>query len=174
MIDGRPPCVESRSRIGDWEGDTIVGKSHQGVLISLLDRKSRYTLLGHSSTKAKAKAPVAAEILRYFKRHEAKCLTITYDNGREFSDHEHMARELAADIYFADPYSSWERGTNEKTNGLIGQFFPKKMSLLQVNRKALQSTMDKLNHRPRKSLNYRTPHEVFCNSNSTLTVALTS
>ena len=103
-----------------------------------------------------------------------KCLTITYDNGREFSDHEHMARELTADIYFAHPYSSWERGTNENTNGLIRQFFPKRMSLLQVNRKALQSTMDKLNHRPRKSLNYRTPHEVFCNSNSTLTVALTS
>ncbi len=172
MIDDRPACVESRSRIGDWEGDTIVGKGHKGVLISLVDRKSRYTLLGHSSTKAKD--PVANEVVRCFKGQEDSCLTITYDNGREFSDHERMAKELGADIYFAHPYSSWERGTNENTNGLIRQFFPRKTSLLKVSEQSLQSTMDRLNHRPRKSLNYRTPHEVFCNSNTTLTVALTS
>ena len=170
MIDDRPGCVASRSRIGDWEGDTIVGKGHQGVLVSLVERKSRYTLLGHSSTKAKA--PVADEVIGCLKGHERHCLTITYDNGQEFSDHERMARELDADIYFAHPYSSWERGTNENTNGLIRQFFPKAMSLLKVNRHTLQLVMDRLNHRPRKALNYRTPHEVFCNSNTTLTVAL--
>ncbi|NKB64896.1 MAG: IS30 family transposase [Gammaproteobacteria bacterium] len=85
-----------------------------------------------------------------------------------------MARQLNTDIYFAHPYSSWERGTNENTNELIRQFFPRKMSLLKVSRQSLQLTMDRLNHRPGKSLNYRTPHEVFCNSNTTLTVALNS
>ncbi|NKB61040.1 MAG: IS30 family transposase [Gammaproteobacteria bacterium] len=156
MIDDRPACVESRSRIGDWEGDTIVGKGHCGVLVSLVDRKSRYTLLGHSSTKEKD--PVANEVIRCFKGSADSCHTITYDNGREFSDHERMAKELSADIYFAHPYSSWERGTNENTNGLVRQFYPKTMSLLKVSRQSLQSTMDRLNHRPRKSLNYRTPH----------------
>ena len=172
MIDDRPAIVESRTRLGDWEGDTIVGKGHQGVLISMVERKSRYTVLGHA--KVKRKDVVATEIIDKMKGYQAKCKTITYDNGREFTDHERMAKELNADIYFAHPYSSWERGTNENTNGLIRQFFPKKMPLLKVSEDALQSTMDRLNHRPRKTLNWRTPHEAFSNSKQTLTVALTS
>ena len=172
MIDDRPKVVEKRSRLGDWEGDTIVGKGHQGVLISLVERKSRYTVLGHS--KAKRKDLVADEIIGKMRSYRDTCETITYDNGREFSDHKRMSEALDADIYYAHPYSSWERGTNENTNGLIRQFFPKKMSLLKVSAQALQSTMDRLNHRPRKSLNWRTPHEAFSNSKETLTVALTS
>lgn len=85
-----------------------------------------------------------------------------------------MAQALDAKIYFAHPYSSWERGTNENTNGLIRQFFPKQMSLLKVSEKALQLTMDRLNHRPRKSLDWKTPYEVFFSSKQNLTVALTS
>ena len=100
------------------------------------------------------------------------CTTVTYDNGREFTDHPRLSKELKADIYFAHPYSSWERGTNENTNGLIRQFFPKNTSLVKVSKHALQLTMDRLNHRPRKTLNYRTPHEVFYNLHQTLTVAL--
>jgi IS30 family transposase len=172
MIDDRPAIVESRSRLGDWEGDTIVGKGHQGVLISMVERKSRYTVLGHA--RAKRKDLVATEIITKMKCHRTECMTITYDNGREFTDHHRMAKALDARIYFAHPYSSWERGTNENTNGLIRQFFPKKMPLLKVSEQALQSTMDRLNHRPRKSLNWRTPHEAFSNSKQTLTVALTS
>ncbi|MGB5706916.1 MAG: IS30 family transposase [Arenicellales bacterium] len=172
MIDDRPEVVEGRSRLGDWEGDTIVGKGHQGVLISLVERKSRYTVLGHA--RAKRKDLVATEIIGKMKRHRHHCKTITYDNGREFTDHQRMAKALDTDIYFAHPYSSWERGTNENTNGLIRQFFPKNMALLKVSEQALQSTMDRLNHRPRKSLNWRTPHEAFSNSKQTLTVALTS
>ena len=172
MIDERPKVVEKRSRLGDWEGDTIVGKGHQGVLISMVERKSRYTVLGHS--KAKRKDLVADEIIKKMQAYQEACETITYDNGREFTDHQRMAEALGADIYFAHPYSSWERGTNENTNGLIRQFFPKKISLLKVSEQALQSTMDRLNHRPRKSLNWRTPHEAFSNSKQNLTVALTS
>ena len=172
MIDEMPSVANERGRIGDWEGDTIVGRHHKGVLISLVDRKSRYTVLGHSASKHKA--PVADDIIQRMKQYEHSCKTITYDNGREFSDHERIAAALGADMYFAHPYSSSERGTNENTNGLIRQFFPKGSCLLQVDEQALQSTMDRLNHRPRKTLNWRTPHEVFSNSNTNLTVALQS
>ena len=172
MIDERPDEVEARSRIGDWEGDTVIGKGHKGALVSLVERTSRYTVLGHAESKTKDK--VADEVLRCLDQYRDRCLTITYDNGREFTDHERMAKELDVNIYFAHPYSSWERGTNENTNGLIRQFFPKNTSLLNVSRQELQSAMDRLNHRPRKSLNWRTPHEVFSNSIQTLTVALKS
>ena len=172
MIDERPGVVEERSRLGDWEGDTIVGKGHQGVLVTLVERLSRYTVVGHS--KFKRKDLVADEVIKTMHPYREQCQTITYDNGREFTDHERMADALDSDIYFAHPYSSWERGTNENTNGLIRQFFPKKMSLLKVTHEALQLAMDRLNHRPRKTLNWRTPHEVFSNSNQNLTVALTS
>jgi len=172
MIDVRPAIVQTRSRIGDWEGDTIIGKGHQGCLISLVERKSRFTILGHA--RSKSKEWVADEVLRCMTDYRHQCHTITYDNGREFTDHARMATGLKTAIYFAHPYSSWERGTNENTNGLIRQFFPQCMTLLNVSRQALQSTMECLNHRPRKSLNWRTPHEVFSNSNQTLTVALNS
>ena len=172
MIDDRPKIVESRSRIGDWEGDTVVGKGHQGVLVTLVERKSRYTLIGHA--RAKRKDLVATEVIDKLQSYQDFCKTITYDNGREFTDHQRMAQALDAKIYFAHPYSSWERGTNENTNGLIRQFFPKQMSLLKVSEKALQLTMDRLNHRPRKSLDWKTPYEVFFSSKQNLTVALTS
>jgi len=172
MIDERPNEANERSRIGDWEGDTIVGKNHKGVLISLVDRKSRYTVLGHSASKRKE--PVANDIIDRMTPFKKTCKTITYDNGREFSDHERIGTALNADMYFAHPYASWERGTNENTNGLVRQFFPKGTCLLKVSEQKLQSTMDRLNHRPRKTLNWRTPHEVFSNSNTNLTVALQS
>jgi IS30 family transposase len=172
MIDARPAVVDRRSRIGDWEGDTVIGRRHQGALVTLVERKSRYLVLGHSGKKSKDR--VADEVIRCMSSHKLHCKTITYDNGKEFTEHQRMASTLKADIYFAHPYSSWERGTNENTNGLIRQFFPKTRSLSTVSRQELQSTMDRLNHRPRKTLNWRTPHEVFSSSNQTLTVALKS
>jgi IS30 family transposase len=101
----------------------------------MFERKSRYTVIGHSRTKCKDL--VADEIIEKMKDYREVCKTITYDNGREFTDHHRMAEALDADIYFAHPYLSWERGTNENTNGLIRQFFPKKMSLLKVNSEAI-------------------------------------
>ena len=172
MIDDRPEIVDRRSRIGDWEGDTVIGKRHQGALVTLVERKSRYLELGHAGSKRKDL--VADEVIRCMKSHKGRCKTITYDNGKEFTDHQRMATRLNAKIYFAHPYSSWERGTNENTNGLVRQFFPKNRSLSEVSREELQLTMDRLNHRPRKTLNWRTPHEVFSSSNQTLTVALKS
>lgn len=172
MIDARPAIVEDRSRLGDWEGDTIVGKGHQGVLVTLVERKSRFTVIGHAP--AKRKDLVADEVIRMMRCYKNQCQSMTFDNGREFTDHVQMAEVLGTDIYFAHPYSSWERGTNENTNGLIRQFFPKKLSLLKVSKEVLQSTMDRLNHRPRKTLNWKTPHEVFFNLDQTFTVALDS
>jgi IS30 family transposase len=100
--------------------------------------------------------------------------TITYDNGREFTDHEGMASDLETRIYFAHPYVSWERGLNENTNGLIQQYFPKDRDLRTVTTREIEKAMDKLNHRPRKSLGYRTPYEVIFNTRTSLTVALQS
>lgn len=156
-IEHRPAIVESRQRIGDWEGDTVIGKAHKGVLVTLVDRMSRFTLArGRPNREA---APVA--ILEMLRPHKHQCLTITFDNGKEFAEHEFIGQCLHASVYFARPYHSWERGANENTNGLLRQFFPKQMSLLGVSDIEVNEALYQLNHRPRKCLGYRTPHEVF-------------
>ena len=171
-IDERPAIVDAKRRIGDWEGDTVIGKSHRGALVTLVERKSLYTVIRsvlHKTAKA-VRGAVVDGLTPYIDWVH----TITYDNGREFADHEGMARDLEANIYFAHPYASWERGLNENTNGLIRQYFPKDRDLTTVTKYEIEQAMDKLNHRPRKSLGYRTPHEVFFNTKTSLTVALQS
>ena len=167
-IDERPAIVESKRRFGDWEGDTVIGKGHRGALVTLVERKSLYTVIRsvlHKTAKA-VRGAVVDGLTPYIDWVH----TITYDNGREFADHEGMARDLEANIYFAHPYASWERGLNENTNGLIRQYFPKDRDLTTVTKYEIEQAMDKLNHRPRKSLGYRTPHEVFFNTKTSLTV----
>jgi len=171
-IDERPAIVESKRRFGDWEGDTVIGKGHRGALVTLVERKSLFTVIRsvlHKSADAVRHAVVDG-LAPYIDRIH----TITYDNGREFADHEGMARDLAARIYFAHPYASWERGLNENTNGLIRQYFPKARDLTTVTQREIEKAMHKLNHRPRKSLGYRTPYEVFFKTRTSLTVALQS
>jgi len=171
-IDDRPAIVESKRRFGDWEGDTVIGKGHRGALVTLVERKSLYTVIRsvlHKTAKAVRRAVVDGLTPYIDWVH-----TITYDNGREFADHEGMASDLEASIYFAHPYASWERGLNENTNGLIRQYFPKDRDLTTVTRYEIEQAMDKLNHRPRKSLGYRTPYEVFFNIKTSLTIALQS
>ena len=158
-IEKRPAIVEARARIGDWEGDTIVGRGHSGVLVSLVDRMSRYTLARELPNREAA--PVSAAIIEMLRPHMKQCHTITFDNGKEFADHVFFGGCLGADIYFAHPYHSWERGTNENTNGLLRQYFPKKMSFLNLSGIDVDDAVYRLNHRPRKCLGYRTPHEVF-------------
>jgi IS30 family transposase len=158
-IEQRPAVVDERGRLGDWEGDTIIGQAHKGVLVTLVERKSRYTLACQLPSRHSALVSEAVvELLRPHKRH---CKTLTFDNGKEFADHEFMARCLGAKVYFAHPYCSWERGLNENHNGLLRQFFPKKSSLLTVTPDQVNEALYSLNHRPRKCLGYRTPHEVF-------------
>jgi IS30 family transposase len=158
-IEQRPAIVDARSRIGDWEGDTIVGKGHQGVLVTLVERKSRYALA--RQLHSRHSAGVTEAVIALLRPHKDLCKTITFDNGKEFAQHEFIADSLGADVYFAHPYHSWERGLNENTNGLLRQYFPKSTNLRKVSQHAVDDAVYRLNHRPRKCLNYRTPHEVF-------------
>lgn len=158
-IDKRPAIVDQRKRYGDWEGDLIIGAGHQQALVTLNERKSRYTLIGKVTRKtAGAVSDAMIALLTPF----ADCVhTLTTDNGKEFAQHERIAAKLDAKFYFAHPYCSWERGANENMNGLLRQFFPKKMNFGSITAKEMQWAADRLNHRPRKCLNFKTPHEVF-------------
>lgn len=159
-IDERPEIVDCRQRLGDWEGDTVVGKGRSGYVATVVDRKSRYlvarTLEACSSRQVRTALHDAMRRLPPDKRR-----TLTVDNGREFTCHRDLARLLSMNVYFAHPYSSWERGTNENTNGLLRQYLPKTMSFSQLTDWQLASYVLQLNNRPRKCLNYRTPAEVF-------------
>lgn len=171
-IDQRPAVVDRRQRVGDWEGDTIVGKGHTGYLVSMVDRMSRYVFVAH--TLHKTASAVSEAIVKMLTPYQDRLYTITVDNGKEFAYHKNLASKLEADIYFAHPYASWERGLNENTNGLIRQYFPKNRELKVVTLEELKTVQDRLNHRPRKSLEYKTPHEVFFSEHTQLTVALAS
>ena len=171
-IDERPAVVTARERLGDWEGDTVIGKGHEGALVTVVERMSKYTVL--EGVSHKTASAVRQAVARGLQPYKTRVHTITYDNGREFSDHAGMAKDLEAKIYFAHPYASWERGINENTNGLIRQFFPKDQDLRRVPKEQLTTVMDTLNHRPRKTLGYRTPYEVLFDKTTSLTVALTN
>lgn len=158
-IEQRPDVVQSRSRIGDWEGDTVIGRGNSGVLVTLVERRSRFAVV--RSLPNREASPVSEAIIQMLRPHKEQCLTITFDNGKEFADHAFFGGCLEADVYFAHPYHSWERGTNENTNGLLRQFFPKRMSFAGISSIDVDDAVHLLNHRPRKCLNYRTPHEVF-------------
>lgn len=160
-ISERPLYIEQRQELGHWEADTIVGKGHQQALVSLVERRSRFTLL-FKVERSTAQA-VKEAILTMLGEHERKVRSITADNGKEFAGHLDIAAGLKADFYFARPFSSWERGTNENTNGLVRQYFPKKSSFEALTKEDVQFVQDKLNHRPRQVLGSRTPHEVFYN-----------
>jgi IS30 family transposase len=157
-IDERPAIVGERSRIGDWEGDTMIGKHHKGGLVTLTERKSRFTLAGR--IRSKHAKGVRTVMTRLLKPHKDNCHTLTLDNGKEFAEHERIADTLEMEIFFADPYCSWERGSNENHNGLLRQYFPKDMELLEITDAQVQQAVDRLNHRPRKVLGYKTPYEI--------------
>lgn len=159
-IDQRPKVIEERARLGDFEGDTIVGQRGSGSLITYVDRHSGYTLIDYVP-RATAQTVRETTIQRFNRLPRSTKYTITYDNGSEFEDHELIARETKMDIYFAYPYHSWERGTNENTNGLIRQFFPKQTSFIAITQKDTMRVERLLNTRPRKRLAYLTPTEVF-------------
>jgi IS30 family transposase len=157
-IAGRPEVVRERSRYGDWEGDTIVGARRQGGLVSLVERKSGYLLL------SKVPRLQATKVRRVIQRQVAPLParlkhTLTLDNGKEFAEHEQLAKRTGLAIYFAQPYCAWQRGTNENTNGLVRQFLPKGTGFSSLRHNHLQQIQDSLNHRPRERLGWRTPHE---------------
>jgi IS30 family transposase len=161
-IEERPDVVETKTRIGDWEIDTVIGKNHKGALVTIVDRVSKFTLIKKVDSK-QSKVVTEATIM-LLTPYLDKAHTITADNGKEFAGHEILAKQLDTKVYFAHPYSSWERGLNENTNGLIRQYFVKGSSFEDIGCEEVEAVMNKLNHRPRKTLNYDTPHAVFFNN----------
>ena len=161
-ITERPLIVETRGRIGDWEGDTILSSGTPHRILTYVERKSGYLiaiLLENGSADL-----VKRKTIEYFQRiSKSKRLTLTYDNGIEFSAHELIEHALSMTIYFAHPYHSWERGTNENTNGLLRQYFPKKSSFANISQRDVDRAALALNDRPRKRLEYRTPKSAFRN-----------
>ena len=157
LIDQRPAVVEHKGRVGDWEADTIIGRHHQAAMVSLVERRSKLTRL------AKVARNTAALVTQAVST-QLEALTvksITSDNGREFAQHQQISQRLKADFYFAHPYHSWERGLNENTNGLVRQYFPKQSEFSKIADRQITKVEARLNNRPRKTLGYKTPNEVF-------------
>lgn len=168
-IEERPAVVDERSRIGDWEVDTVIGKQGGAVLATVVERKTRLSVIAKSPNKTASE--VKAAILSGMRPFADHTHTLTYDNGKEFALHQDIAKELGAVGYFAHPYHSWERGLNENTNGLLRQYFPKGKDLFEVTDEEVQRAMDKLNNRPRKCLGYKTPNQAFWGINPPVALA---
>jgi IS30 family transposase len=159
-IEDRPVQVETLERYGDWEGDTVVGKNQEGAILTMVERKSMMLLADVLPLKtAQATARSAIGLLE--RMPPGWLRTITFDNGSEFSGHTTITQTTGIDVYFAHPYSSWERARNENTNGLLRQYYPKKTSFANLDPAALQRVVNEINNRPRKKLGCRTPLEVF-------------
>ncbi len=158
-IDLRDRIVEDKSRIGDWEADTVIGANHKKAIVTLVDRMSKLSLF--TLVPDKTKESVTKAIEKSLKDMKRNVLTITFDNGKEFAGHQEIASILEAKCFFAKPYHSWERGLNEHTNGLLRQFVPKKSDFSQITQVDIDIAQNALNNRPRKVLNYKTPAEVF-------------
>ena len=168
-IEQRPKIVAAKKRLGDWELDTIIGQKHQQAIVSMVERKSKLTLL--AKVEHNTAAAVQSAIITALQPYCTQVHTLTSDNGREFAQHAVIAAALETDFFFAHPYHSWERGLNENTNGLVRQYFPKQSDFSKITPADLQRVMDRLNHRPRKTLKFKTPHEVFF---KTKAIALTT
>jgi IS30 family transposase len=153
LIEERPAVVEKRERVGDWEADTIIGKGMKGAIVTLVDRKTRFLRMGlvEQRTKEAVKETII-DLLRGYPVH-----TITFNNEKEFAAHEDIANALAAETYFTHPYASWERGTNENTNGLIHQYFPKETNFRTLTHSDVSFVEYRLNTRPRKCLSFTSP-----------------
>lgn len=159
-IDGRPDVINRRRRYGDWEGDTVVGKGRRSALLTLVERKSGYTRIGRvDSMKSDMTMRVAKRRMKDLPPSLRR--SMTFDNGKEFAEHHQLTRGLGLSVYFADPYSSWQRGTNENTNGLLRQFFPKGTDFTQLPHAEMARVEFSINERPRRRLAYRTPAEIF-------------
>jgi transposase, IS30 family len=159
-IHERPAIVERRLRFGDWEGDSVIGTHQGGAIASHVERKSRYLIAAKLIDRTAH--TLTQTCVNVFKRiPKALRKTLTLDNGKEFSYFQQIEQQTGIDIYFADPYAAWQRGTNENTNGLLRQYFPKGSDFSKISQTDVTKAVRKINHRPRKCLHYRTPHEVF-------------
>ncbi len=158
-IDGRPDVINRRRRYGDWEADTLVGKARRSALVTVVERKSGYARIGRADNM---KADTTRQVLTKRLKDLPAALrrSVTFDNGKEFAEHQQLARKLNLETYFALPYRSWQRGTNENTDGLLRQFFPKRTDFSRISHQEVARAENLLNERPRRRLDYRTPAEV--------------
>ena len=159
FIDERPKIVDEKVRVGDWEIDTIIGKNRKHAVVSIVERKTKFTILKKVNQKTAANVSLAT--IDALKPYPNSVLSITADNGSEFAYHEKIAQYLQADFFFAHPYSSWQRGLNENTNGLIRQYLKKGASFESITDEHLKAIMEKLNDRPRKTLGFKSPTMLF-------------
>jgi len=159
-ISQRPDIVETRERFGDWEGDTIEGKKSTGYMVTHVERRSRFLIAAKLPDK-KAASLTLESVKAFWRVPKNMRKTLTVDNGKEFARFKELENKTGLTVYFADPYSAWQRGTNENTNGLLRQYFPKGTDFKKVTEEDLAIAVKKLNHRPRKCLGYQSPHEVF-------------
>jgi transposase, IS30 family len=158
-IDGRPDVINRRRRYGDWEGDTIVGKGRRSALVTLVERKTGYARIGRvDNMKSDLTMRVAKRRMKNLPPSLRR--SVTFDNGKEFAEHQKLTRSLGLDVYFTDAYASWQRGTNENTNGLLRQYFPKGTDFTQVSHREVARVEQLINERPRRRLDYRSPAEV--------------
>ena len=158
-ISERPSHIEDRKQVGHWEGDTVIGAAHKQAIVTLVERKSGFAVLAKVSNKSADLVGRAIEAK--LKPLNSRVKTLTVDNGKAFADHQGIDQALGIQTYFADPYCSWQRGSNENFNGLLRQYIPKKRRMETVTDEELTMIENRLNHRPRKRLGFKTPHEVF-------------
>ena len=158
-ISERPAHIEGRKQVGHWEGDTVIGAGHSQAVVTVVERKSGYAKLKKVANKSAELVSQAIEDV--LKPLNARVKTLTVDNGKEFAYHQKVDAALGIQTYFADPYCSWQRGSNENFNGLLRQYIPKKRRMESVTDEELTMIENRLNHRPRKRLGFKTPHEVF-------------
>lgn len=169
-IEQRPAIIEQKTRLGDWELDTLIGANHRGAVLSLVERASKYTQLRKLPTRQSQHVEHA--LIQTVPTLQGHCHSFTMDNGKEFAGHLNITRLTGVACYFAKPYHSWQRGLNEHTNGLVRQYLPKHTDFTTLTQDQLLQIQNKLNNRPRAVLNFLTPSEVFMANSSPPSVAL--
>jgi IS30 family transposase len=158
-LSERPAHIEGRQQVGHWECDTVIGANHKQAIVTVVERKSGYAVMAKVSNKTADL--VGAAIIEALNPLKARVKTLTYDNGKEFSSHAEIDKALGTTGYFARPFASWERGSNENFNGLLRQYVPKKRQMASITNEEIKMIENRLNNRPRKRLGFRTPAEVF-------------
>ena len=158
-LSERPLHIEARRQVGHWECDTVIGASHKGAVVTMVERKSGYAVM--AKVEKKTSELVSSAIVDKLQPLAARVKTLTFDNGKEFAGHAHIDQQLQSTAYFARPFASWERGSNENLNGLLRQYVPKKRAMSTVSDEEIRMIQNRLNNRPRKRLGFKTPAEVF-------------
>ena len=158
-LSERPLHIEARKQVGHWECDTVIGASHKGAVVTMVERKSGYAVM--AKVEKKTSELVSSAIVDKLQPMAARVKTLTFDNGKEFAGHAHIDQQLQSTAYFARPFASWERGSNENLNGLLRQYVPKKRAMSTVSDEEIRMIQNRLNNRPRKRLGFKTPAEVF-------------